>query len=238
MQKNIHIKEIGNVSIVKKKGVRRMTLSVRPFRPIRLTIPHSVTYSQAVQFMYEKKEWIIKSRAKISKTENNQTLFDFNSNFQTRERRLLFEASQNGQDKIKITKDSIIVQYADKKTIGEKDMQSFIRKGITEALRIEAKQFLPIRCALLARKFNFLFNEVSVRNAKTRWGSCSGKNNISLNIQLMRLPDFLIDYVILHELCHTVEKNHGKQFWSLLDKVTGDAKKLDNELKKYSPEYF
>ena len=72
-----------------------------------------------------------------------------------------------------------------------------------------------------------------IKNAKTRWGSCSSINNINLNLHLMRLSDELIDYVILHELVHTKIKNHQKEFWDLLNIVSGDAKGLDRELKKY-----
>ena len=238
MSKEIYIKGIGNVIITKKRGVRRMTLSVRPFRPVRLTIPYSLSYSSATSFIKEKKEWIINSKEKISKNENKRTVFNLDSEFKTRERSLKFKVSENNKDQIRITKNSIIVSYVNKNEITTEEMQGFIRKGITEAFRIEAKNYLPERTFILAEKYSFKVNNVSVRNAKTRWGSCSGLNNISLNINLMRLPDYLIDYVILHELCHIVEKSHGKRFWTLLDKVSGDAKALDKELKKYSPEIY
>ncbi len=224
--------------ITKKRGVRRMTLSVRPFRPVRLTIPYSLSYSSATSFIKEKKEWIIHSKEKISNTENKRTVFNVGSEFKTRERSLKFKVSENNKNQIRITNNSIIVSYVDKNEIVAEDMQEFIRHGITEALRIEAKNYLPERTSFLAKKTGFKYNKVSVRNAKTRWGSCSGANNISLNIQLMRLPDYLIDYVILHELCHTVEKNHGKNFWALLDKISGNAKGLDKELKEFSPSMY
>ncbi len=224
--------------ITKKRGVRRMTLSVRPFRPVRLTIPYSLSYSSATSFIKEKKEWIIHSKEKISKTENKRTVFNLDSEFKTRERSLKFKVSENNKDQIRITKNSIIVSYVNKNEITTEEMQGFIRKGITEAFRIEAKNYLPERTSNLAKNHGFKFNKISVRNAKTRWGSCSGLNNISLNIQLMRLPDYLIDYVILHELCHTVEKNHGKNFWFLLDKISGNAKGLDKELKGFSPSMY
>jgi predicted metal-dependent hydrolase len=74
-----------------------------------------------------------------------------------------------------------------------------------------------------------------VRSQKTRWGSCSFNNNISLNVKLTRLPQELIDYVILHELAHTRIKNHGREFWKMLDGLIGDAKKLDRRLREYQP---
>ena len=97
-----------------------------------------------------------------------------------------------------------------------------------------AKEFLEGRVRELADKFEFVYNKVTIRNQKTRWGSCSGKNNINLNMQLMNIPNHLIDYVILHELVHTKVKNHSPLFWGSLDKYVGNAKAIDKELKQYS----
>ena len=97
-----------------------------------------------------------------------------------------------------------------------------------------AKEFLERRIKKLADKFGFVYNKVTIRNQKTRWGSCSGKNNINLNMQLMNIPNHLIDYVILHELVHTKVKNHSHLFWGSLDRYVGNAKAIDKELKKYS----
>ena len=97
-----------------------------------------------------------------------------------------------------------------------------------------AREFLEERIKELANKFGFVYNKVAIRNQKTRWGSCSGKNNINLNMQLMKIPNHLIDYVILHELVHTKVKNHSPLFWGSLDIYVGNAKAIDKELKKYS----
>ena len=96
-----------------------------------------------------------------------------------------------------------------------------------------ANEFLEGRIRELADKFGFVYNKVTIRNQKTRWGSCSGKNNINLNIQLMNISNHLIDYVILHELVHTKVKNHSPLFWGSLDSYVGNAKSIDKELKKY-----
>jgi len=100
--------------------------------------------------------------------------------------------------------------------------------------RPTARQQLVDRLDYLAHKHGFQYNRVFIRNQKTRWGSCSGKNNINLNINLVRLPDELMDYTILHELVHTRIKNHGKRFWAQLDRLLGDAGKLDRALNDYS----
>jgi predicted metal-dependent hydrolase len=86
----------------------------------------------------------------------------------------------------------------------------------------------------LAKIHSIKYTRASIRNQKTKWGSCSAKNNVSLNINLVRLPDELRDYVILHELVHTRFKNHSKMFWAELDRfVGGRAKELSKKLKNY-----
>jgi predicted metal-dependent hydrolase len=79
----------------------------------------------------------------------------------------------------------------------------------------------------------FAYNRVFIKNQKTRWGSCSNKNNINLNINLVRLPQELIDYTILHELVHTRIKNHSSKFWDQMDVLLGDARKIDKKLSAY-----
>jgi predicted metal-dependent hydrolase len=100
--------------------------------------------------------------------------------------------------------------------------------------RPAARKRLVDRLDYLALKHGFQYNRVFIRNQKTRWGSCSGKNNINLNVNLVRLPDELMDYTILHELVHTRVKNHGKRFWAQLERLLGDAAKLDRALNDYN----
>jgi predicted metal-dependent hydrolase len=101
-------------------------------------------------------------------------------------------------------------------------------------LRSNAKAFLPRELDFLAKAYGFKYTQVKIRKSRTRWGSCSSKGIINLSFYLMLLPPHLIRYVLLHELCHTVEMNHGPAFWALLDKYTdGEAKKLRREMKNY-----
>ena len=96
------------------------------------------------------------------------------------------------------------------------------------------KLILHNRLNEISHKYDFQYNRLFIRSQKTRWGSCSAKNNISLNIKLINLPDDLIDYVILHELVHTKVKNHQNEFWSELEKYIKEPKKIDAKLKKYN----
>ena len=98
----------------------------------------------------------------------------------------------------------------------------------------KARKFLVQKLMTLAEQHGFKVGNVSVRKQKTRWGSCSVNNNISLNINLIHLPQQLMTYVILHELLHTRLKNHGRQFWRELDDLVGDARMLRSRLNEYS----
>ena len=104
-----------------------------------------------------------------------------------------------------------------------------------EALRRAAKADLPERIARLSAATGLRYAKLSIRASRTKWGSCSGRNHISLSLFLMTLPKHLRDYVILHELCHTVHHNHSPRFHALVDRLTGGREKaLNRELRGYA----
>ena len=100
-------------------------------------------------------------------------------------------------------------------------------------LRKQAKAYLPGRLAELAAQHGFSYNQVRIKHNVSNWGSCSVKKNINLNLNLMRLPAELQDYVMLHELCHLKYMNHGKEFHALLESVCPNHKALRRQLRDY-----
>ena len=123
-----------------------------------------------------------------------------------------------------------------KKHLGKMEQLEYRAKVASAGTPIDrpaARRFLVDRLDFLAKQYGFNYNRVFVRNQKTRWGSCSTKNNINLNVNLVRLPVELIDYTILHELVHTRIKNHSRKFWDQMDMLLGDAKKIDKQLSAY-----
>ena len=107
------------------------------------------------------------------------------------------------------------------------------KRKLPEIDRKVARKILCRRIGELAQLHNFVYNRVSIRKQKTRWGSCSTKNNINLNANLLHLPPELMDYVLLHELVHTRVKNHSKDFWDELETVVPNARQVDRRLKDY-----
>ena len=119
------------------------------------------------------------------------------------------------------------------------ESQQFIRKSIVHVLRLEAKRMLPMKTASFALQHGLHYRGIRINSSKGRWGSCSAQKNINFSLFLMLIPERLIDYVVLHELAHTVEMNHSEKFWSLLDRFcNGKARQLSQELKKFKPEWY
>lgn len=103
------------------------------------------------------------------------------------------------------------------------------QKARIEELRRAAKADLPGRIARLSEATGLKYEKLSIRASRTKWGSCSGRNHISLSLFLMTLPEHLRDYVIVHELCHTVHHNHSPRFHALVDRLVGGHEKALNK---------
>lgn len=215
-----------------------MRLRVSPKDGIVAILPENLPERYALKFINEKKSWLQQSLKKQEKHKSQYTVFTHDSVYKTQMHSLLLRTHAKNTIKSVVAGNKIVVWYPTSAEVQDERIQRVIRKAILEAWRIEAKKFLPQRVKELAEQFNFKYQKLTVKNAKTRWGSCSSKNNINLNLQLMRLPNELIDYVILHELNHTVHRHHQKTFWSSLEQILPGSRKLDKALNKYHLEYW
>jgi predicted metal-dependent hydrolase len=237
--KIIEFKDIGEVSFIRKPSVRNLKIIVRPLKGVQVSVPRYISFESAGKFVEEKRSWIRKSQLKFSRYKNAISSFAEKSTFTTRDHQLVLKRHAKATLHTVIRNGLITVSFPEFAEVTDPRIQKCIRKAILQAWRIEAARHLPEMTRKLAEKFRLTYNRITVRDNKTRWGSCSRGNNISLNIHLMRLPQHLTEYVILHELNHTIHKHHQKAFWQNLDLLTdGKARQLDKELNKYIPEVW
>ncbi|MGZ2369400.1 M48 family metallopeptidase [Ancylomarina sp. YFZ004] len=237
IEKKIQIEGLGEIVLKKDSRFKRLSLRMAPNKGIWLNVPPQFNWKTAIDFANTHKDWIEKNRSRILAKEKQNFFFDSDTVFKTKYHELKMNPSQDNRVRASVKKGMIEINYPENFDFKTEGFQDFIKKMIIETLRKEAKHVLPKRLDELAQSFGFKFNKVSIRNASTRWGSCSGDNNISLNLHLMRLPEHLIDMVLLHELCHTIEKNHSKSFWDLLDKVCDNVPAKRKEMKAYTTHF-
>lgn len=227
------INGIGSVTIRHSNRARYLSISIKPFKGVVVSVPIGVSYNSATRLVNEKRDWILKNLAKVKSIENSRLVYDELTEFNTKNHHLVIKQSERDATSVRVINNTIHVSYAKNADVRSDEIQSAIHAGIARALRKEADKHIPERVEQLARMNGFKYEELRLKNIKSRWGSCSKRNNINLSIHLMKLPNRLIDYVILHELVHTVHKNHGPNFWKLLQQVTGNARGLDKELRNH-----
>ncbi len=232
-EQDYHIDGI-DIKFFKNPKARNISITIKPFKGVRVSIPRYVTYRQARSFAKDKLSWIKKNLIKIKKAEEAYSIFNINTSFSTRKHKLEINHDNSTQMRSAIKDGKITIRIPLTIKIECTEAQLHIRGAIEKAWKIEAKKYLPIRMNELAFKHDLAYNKLAIKNTRSRWGSCSSTNNINLSLHLMRLPNSLIDYVILHELAHTKVKNHSNEFWKFLDTITNEkAKLLDKKLKNY-----
>ncbi|MFP3859658.1 MAG: M48 family metallopeptidase [Bacteroidales bacterium] len=231
-----NIEDLGKVIYVKRKNARRIRIKIQPNNALKVSVPFNLSYKIAENHILENKGLI---KSKLEELNSRIVLFDEKSIFQTKWHKLSIEARNSQYIEYALIDHTLQISYPKARSVYDPQIQEFIKNAIIETLRVEAKQYLPPRINEIAQNNNLKFNKLFIKNIKTQWGSCSYKNNINLNLHIMRLPEHLSDYVMCHELCHIPHKNHGPQFWEMLSGIMeGDITKYRKELRNYSPQLF
>lgn len=187
---------------------------------ILVTLPYLCPYKTARNFLMSNFDKI-----KSFKIEKKILTPDLKTKFDT------LKIIKSDKTEIKTNNNIVYFYYPKEADFENSEIQKKLKEAYQKALRIEARNYLPERLAYLARKYDFVYEKVALKNQKTRFGSCSYKNNINLNINLMNYDFDVIDYVLIHELCHTKIKNHSSKFWQEVTRYCPEYKTLRQKLK-------
>lgn len=190
-------------------------------------------------------EYIIERKAvrhaRINVNEKKEVRFIIPKSFSEDEiQRLIVQKSDWIKDKLAFFEKEEILDFELPKAnilyLGEAHPKP--KTDVVKWYRTEAKNYLTKRTEFLAKKYNFKYNRLFVRDSKNKWGNCSKEKNISLNWRLIKAPPLVIDYVILHELCHSVILKHTQAFWLKLSTVCPSYNEQAEWLKKYGKSLF
>lgn len=227
---SIHDDEFGEITIRRSAKARHVRLRVAPDGRLRASLP---PYTPL---------FLLKKLLKSSRTELRQMLAE------TQQDTLYHPGQQIGKSHTLIVKHSaklevvthrvgqqVIVELPETIDFMAPTVQRAVRDAVIKALRLEAKSYLPKRLGYLAEQLGYRYEKVRFSHASGRWGSCSTSGTISLNIALMKLPFELIDYVLIHELSHTVEMNHSEKFWSRVEAGDPEFRTHRKMLKLHTP---
>lgn len=225
--KYLEVPDIGEVRFQKRRGTRSLHLYIQGSK-ISVTMPHWVTYNEAIRFVRSRLSWINKHRTEQQIISHGALI--------GKNHELVIQTGAVQRPQTRIMGKVVRVQLPDNFSVEHPEAQQAIIKACERALTKEAKELLVPRLTDLAYEHGFNFQSSHVKKLQRRWGSCDSKGNITLNIFLSQLPWEHIDYVLLHELTHTKHLDHGPDFWQTLTSCLPDAKLTRKALKQFHPQ--
>jgi len=226
--------EFGTIEFIRSERAKHIRVRILS-TGLRVSLPHKATQEDAMCFIRSIRSKIIAKQILAGKALQKDTiLINETTHLQTLTFRVEAKPGARTNINFSLKNDLLSIEFPHGTNCSSNQTQIYFWNGINFFLRKEAKRLLPERTRQLAEKFGFSFSTVKIQSSKSRWGSCSRSQSLNFSFHLLLLPSHLIDYVILHELCHTKEMNHGINFWRWMDRVTNDKNnELREELKKY-----
>jgi len=227
---NIFDEEFGEIVIRRSPQASSVKLRVAPNGKLRVSMP---TYAP----LFLAKQLIKSNRNQLRDIlKKHDPIQDFYHDKQIgKSHKLVVIPDVTTETKVQKKGLEIIVSLSHLDNIKDSHVIRMIRDECIKALRLEAKSYLPHRLKHIANSHGFSYNKIRFSHSGGRWGSCNSQGTISLNIALMKLPFELIDYVLIHELSHTVQMNHSKDFWNVVYLCDPDYKQKRKILKSHSP---
>lgn len=216
-----------SVTVTKRRSSRQLRLTITPKGEARVSIPLWAPYKIGLEFAKSRQRWInaqIRPRLPLV---HNQPI--------GKAHYLQLLAAPVTRPRTRVMQSTVTVHYPQHLSWRHPQVQNLAETASIRALKHQAEALLPKRLNELAERHGFTYNHVSIKQLKSRWGSCDSERNIVLNLFLVQLPWDCIDYVLLHELTHTEVLRHGPDFWQAMTTVLPNTKELRKRLRSYQP---
>jgi predicted metal-dependent hydrolase len=213
------------VHFVRMRRARRYILRVRPDGALRVTIPRGGSRREALRFAERHLSWAARERARLLASRRATAEW-------TEGTSILIDGAA-----VPITRDGEVVR-AGTIAVCVPLEQVNLRPAIEFALREEATRTLPAQLLALAARHGLTVTRVTIRNQRSRWGSCSRSGTIALNFRLLQMPAAVREYILLHELMHLRHPNHSRRFWRAVQSVCPGFRDAERWLKKTGQELF
>ena len=223
-------KDFGKIHFVVRRSARNITMRVKE-DGLHVTTPPYRSITALLEAIAPFRE-----RLRNVCSEVKPKPFDLNFSIEAECFRLKLETSPLKNFTVSMRDETVVIACPAHADFTTDRVKTLVKNAVMRAMRKKAEEYLPPLVQYWSSLFDLPYNKVTISKARSRWGSCSSKRDISLSFYLMLLPAHLMDYVILHELAHTREMNHGPKFWELLNQLTdGKALALRKELRMHRP---
>jgi predicted metal-dependent hydrolase len=209
------------VHFVRMRRARRYILRVRPDGSVRVTVPRGGSRAEAVRFLEKQAAWVQRERARV-RSVHVQPQWTEGSTLLFRGQPVVIHAAGTGPDRT--------VRYGGRSVPVPADAIDF-RPHIEADLRALARDELGPRLSGLAASHGLTIAGMTIRNQKSRWGSCSRRGTIALNFRLVQMPPDVCDYILIHELMHLTQQNHSRSFWRLVESACPGFRAAERWLK-------
>ncbi len=225
--KHIVIEGLGPITLRKRRGSRSIRLRITAEGVVEVSLPAWLPYQSGLDFAMSRKEWIKKHQVTPSILAHKQRI--------GRSHRLLFVPSRISQPTASVRANLVTVKHPANHSTDSSVVQTAAKRAALRALKKESQILLPQRVEQLAHLHGLMYASLQFKAMRGRWGSCSANRALVFNTYLIQLPWDLIDYVIVHELSHTIELNHSPLFWQTVENILIDYKDRKARLKTYRP---
>jgi predicted metal-dependent hydrolase len=213
------------VHFVRMRRARRYILRVRPDGALRVTIPRDGSRAEALRFAERHLSWAASERAKQLASRRPPPQWTVGT-------RILIDG-----ETVTISREGDVVR-AGAIQVRVRAEETDLRPAIEWALREEARHTLPPQVLALAVAHGLTVTCVTIRNQRSRWGSCAPGGRIALNFRLLQMPPFVREYILLHELMHIRHANHSHRFWRAVQSVCPAFRDAERWLKRTGPDLF